>query len=330
MIRARACCRVDLAGGTLDIWPLGVILPGASTVNAAIDVSVEVRLSPRSAGYRFRQGDWAVTESSLAEIRCYPEAALPAIIAEYLALPPVEMELRSGSPRGAGLGASSALAVALLAAGERFLGRQSSPVHLARAARDLEARLMGLPTGLQDHFPALLGGVLQIVYEPAEERVRPLVVDLDGLAVSMLVVFTGVSHFSAGNNWRILERFFAGEVEVRARFERIGALAAELVPLLEAGDWAHAGALMAAEWAERRALAPGITTAVLDQTLAEAEALGAYGGKACGAGGGGCLVFLVPPERRKVIGERMAARGLQVLPAAPSAEPLRIDTGEGA
>jgi D-glycero-alpha-D-manno-heptose-7-phosphate kinase len=220
--------------------------------------------------------------------------------------------------------------VALLAAGERFLGRQSSPVHLARAARDLEARLMGLPTGLQDHFPALLGGVLQIVYEPAEERVRPLVVDLDGLAVSMLVVFTGVSHFSAGNNWRILERFFAGEVEVRARFERIGALAAELVPLLEAGDWAHAGALMAAEWAERRALAPGITTAVLDQTLAEAEALGAYGGKACGAGGGGCLVFLVPPERRKVIGERMAARGLQVLPAAPSAEPLRIDTGEGA
>ena len=104
-------------------------------------------------------------------------------------LPPGEIRIASGSPRGAGLGASSALTVALLALSELVAESRLSRSVAERSAmaRDLEARLMGLPTGLQDHYPGQLGGLLEIAHEPGGERVNRLDVDLESLGESLLV-----------------------------------------------------------------------------------------------------------------------------------------------
>ncbi len=327
MIRARACCRVDLAGGTLDLWPVGLQFPGACTVNVAVDVHVEARMSRRKAGYRVRQADGTFTAETPSLLRERSETSLVGVVAEALGFPPVEIELVSESPRGGGLGASSALAVALISAGEELLGEPpSSPSARARLARDLEARLMGLPTGLQDHYPALLGGALRIVHAPGGERVERLDVDLESLGEHLLLFFTGVSHFSAGQNWDVIRRFFSGDAEVRESFAGIAETAADLGEALETGDFERVGRLVGKEWSHRRRLADGVTTPEIDQALEAAREAGAWGGKACGAGGGGCLVVLAPPESRQVLVERLEAQGLARIRARPSAEPLGVDS----
>ncbi len=328
VVTVRAWCRVDLAGGTLDIWPLGLFHPQARTVNVAVDLAVTVRLRPLAAGYRVLQGESAVEARSAGELARQPEAALIGVAAEALELPPFEVHLASESPRGGGLGASSAMTVAFLAAAEAAFDRPRRPPHEQVAlARDLEARLMGLPTGIQDHYPALLGGALEIRPLPGGERVRRLDVDLGALGASLIVVYSGQSHFSAGNNWQVVRRRLEAEPEITARFEGIAATTAELAPALVAGDLPRVGELMSREWSDRRRLAEGISTPVLEELLRSAAVAGAWGGKACGAGGGGCLAILGPPERREAIAAALESAGGKVLGARPVGSALEITTG---
>ncbi len=323
MLTARAWCRVDLAGGTLDIWPLGMLHPGSRTVNLAIDLAVTVTLAPGGTVYRVAQGEGAVEAASAEELARSEAAGLIGVAAAALALPPLSAVLASGSPRGGGLGASSAMTVAFLAAVDAWRGRPPADPRAAVArARDLEARLMGLPTGVQDHYPALLGGALEIAHCPGGERVRRLDVDLAALGRSLLVVYTGVSHFSAGQNWQIVRRRLDGDPEVAGLLAGIAEVAGEMPAALESGDLARAGGLMAREWSYRRHLAPGVSTPEIESLLGIAHSLGAWGGKACGAGGGGCVALLCPPERRTAIGEALASAGGTVLDAAPTGDSL--------
>ena len=152
MIRATTRCRVDFGGGTLDIWPIGILHPGSVTVNVAVDLPVTVELSRRNDGYLVRQSGAEHLEATIEGLLREPETALVGQVARALDLPPVAISIASASPRGAGLGASSALTVALLAAGEQLVhGRLVLDAgQRAALARDLEARLMGLPTGCQE------------------------------------------------------------------------------------------------------------------------------------------------------------------------------------
>lgn len=325
MVTTKAWCRVDLAGGTLDIWPLGLFHPQARTVNVAIDLAVTVGLQPLPRGYRVRQGESVVEAGSGEELARQPDAALFGVAAAALGLPPFEAALASESPRGGGLGGSSAILIAFLAAAEAAFDRPRLPPDRQVAlARDLEARLMGLPTGVQDHYPAILGGALEIRPLPGGERVRRLDADLEGLGESLLVVYSGQSHFSAGNNWQVVRRRLEAEPEVTAHFEGIAAAAAELAPALEAGDLPRVGALMSREWSHRRLLADGISTPVLEELLRAAAEAGAWGGKACGAGGGGCLAILAPPDRRTAVAAALERTGGRVLRARPVGTGLEI------
>jgi D-glycero-alpha-D-manno-heptose-7-phosphate kinase len=325
---ARAWCRVDLAGGTLDIWPLGLFHPGARTVNLAIDLAVTVKLRPRrdpDSGYRVVQGDSLVEAPTVEALAAHPDGALAGVVAAVLNLPPFELELASGSPRGGGLGASSALVVALLAAAEEaFSLERSTPQAKVHLARDLEARMMGLPTGVQDHYPALLGGALEILHAPGGEQVHRISADLPALAASLLVVYSGQSHFSAGTNWQVVRRRLEGEAEITGLFSGLAEVATETAEALESGDLPRLGALVGREWSYRRQLAEGISTPVLEDLLAAALAAGAWGGKACGAGGGGCLALLCPPGRRAEVSERVERAGGMILDARPTAEPLSV------
>lgn len=82
---------------------------------------------------------------------------------------------------------------------------------------------------------------------------------------------------------------------------------------------------MSREWSFRRRLAEGISTPLLEDLIERALALGAWGGKACGAGGGGCLAFLCPPEKKGAIAEGLEELGGKVLPARPTGEPLAVE-----
>ena len=324
---ARAPCRVDLAGGTLDIWPLGLLHPGARTVNVAVSLPATVEMEGRDRGFRVVQAGSEVEAASADELSRAPSTALVGRVAESLDLPPFTVRLTTESPRGAGLGGSSALIVALIAAAEELLGREpSSTASRAALGRDLEARMMSLPTGTQDHYPALLGGALEIAHRPGGEVVRSLPVDLERLAGSLVVAYTGQSHFSAEQNWQVVRRRLDGEAEARELFEGIAETARRLSRALEEGDLAEVGRLMSEEWGRRRRLAEGVSTPEIEALLERARAAGAWGGKACGAGGGGSIAVLCPPERRPAVEEALDSGGARLLVGArPTARGLALE-----
>jgi D-glycero-alpha-D-manno-heptose-7-phosphate kinase len=222
--------------------------------------------------------------------------------------------------------------VALIAAGETLQHAQGGPRgrttrERARLARDLEARLMGLPTGMQDHYAALKGGAQRLEWLPGGERVERLVVDLGALRASLIVAYTGVSHFSAGNNWRIVRRRLDGSADSGRVFAAIADVAPRCAGALSAGDLAAVGRLMREEWSHRRRLARGVTTKEIERLLSAARRLGAWGGKACGAGGGGCVAILAPAERRVHIERELLLSGATLLRAAPTARGLVTSLG---
>lgn len=324
----RSCCRVDLAGGTLDIWPLGLLHHGARTVNVAIDLPVEVSLAGNPAGrWAVSQGETRVAEADDPRgLVADPEGALVGQVAWALDLPPVHVRLASGSPRGGGLGASSALMVALIRAAEELTGSPArTPAEVVRLARDLEARMMGLPTGLQDHYPPLLGGVLDISYRPGGETVERIDVDLQSLGDAMIVAYSGRSHFSAGSNWEVIRRRLDGQDRALiGLFDRLVEAAGAMAAALAAGDLPAAGRALGDEWSARRQLAPGVSTPTVERMLDAAVAAGAWGGKVCGAGGGGSVVVLAPPERRSAVTEALGTAGGEVLTTRPTATGFQV------
>lgn len=296
-------------------------------MNAAVSLPVTAEVGRRERGYRVEQGGEVHEAEDAVGLGALPGTALVAEVARELDLPPFEARLASASPRGAGLGASSALVVALLAAAEELFGRpRSAPERLAALGRDLEARMMGLPTGVQDHWAALRGGLLEISYRPGGEAVRRLPMDPEALGAGLVVAYTGQSHFSAGQNWQVVRRRLDHEAEVVELFQGIADAATELATALEAGDLPAAGRLMDREWSFRRRLAEGVSTPGIEDLLERARRAGAWGGKACGAGGGGCVALLCPPERRGEVAEALAAGGAELLDARPVAEGLSVST----
>jgi D-glycero-alpha-D-manno-heptose-7-phosphate kinase len=255
-----------------------------------------------------------------------PETALLGLTAAAVGLGPAAMVVESASPRGGGLGASSAITAALIAAAERLDARpERTALERAELARDLEARLMGFPTGLQDHLPPQLGGALAIDYPLGGPRVRRLAIDVERLAGAMTIAYCGRSHLSGRTNWEVVRRRLDGEARTVELFAGIGEIAATLGAALEAGDFESVGRLVGEEWALRRRLAEGVSTPEIERLLEAAGGAGAWGGKAGGAGGGGCVVLVHPPEAGTAVRRALTAAGGELVSAPPTDAGLRVE-----
>ncbi|MGH9805458.1 MAG: GHMP kinase, partial [Candidatus Acidiferrales bacterium] len=164
-IHAYAPTRIDLAGGTLDLWPLYLFHPGALTVNVAITRYAHAVVEPRRDRrivLLSRDSGRSQTYASLAALAASRSHRLP-LLAELVAwIAPrqgLTLTTWSEAPAGAGLGGSSTMAVALCAALTRWLGQRMPAADWIPLSRDIEARVLSVPTGEQDHYPAVFGGL---------------------------------------------------------------------------------------------------------------------------------------------------------------------------
>lgn len=315
--RVVAPTRADLAGGTLDIWPLSLLVPNACTVNAALGLEVwaEVAPAPRWEVVMVDRGV-ELTPDGPADPRLAAEA--PLIAAALAALPPPEPVLVatcSPVPAGSGLGASSALCVALL----RALGGPADPAALTRLARDVEGRLLGMPPGFQDAGAAAFGGVGVFHHELGGWRHERLAVE-EWLAPRLLLFYSGESRFSGTNNLRVFAAAVNQDAEVLGLLGRIAAAAAAAADALRAQDAPSLGLAVGEEMAARGELAPGILTPALEGQFAAAARAGALAAKVCGAGGGGCALALVEPARAEEVAAALVGAGAEML--APGLQPL--------
>ena len=315
-INTSAPTRIDLAGGTIDIWPLYLFHPGAQTLNAAISIRAHATVTGRDDSLvvlRSIDTDTVVEAGDWRELRHEPRLRLLSLLAHFFEVAGITLETRSESPAGAGIAGSSALNVAVCAALSEWKREHLEPEALLQIAMNVEAQAINVPTGLQDYRPALYGGVAAIELDVDGVRRVPLDVDAAALQQRIVLCYTGEPRNSGTNNWEITKRHIDGDRFVFDCFERIRDTAAHMRQALERGDWEGVGAAIAEEWSNRKRLAPGVTTPVIDDLIARATRAGATAAKVCGAGGGGCLFCYGPPDARDAIKDALSAGGARLL-----------------
>lgn len=327
-ITASAPTRIDLAGGTIDIWPLYLFHHGAQTLNAAISlrahVTVEARPDERTTIVSEDTGKQITVDTPQA-LRDDDTLALLGRLAYAYDVRGVNVRTRGESPAGAGIAGSSALNVAVCGAFARWTGANTDPEALLETAKNVEAQAIKVPTGLQDYRPAMYGGIAALELGPHGLSRVALAVERAELQRRIVLCYTGAPRNSGTNNWEIMKRHIDGDAHVFDCFERIRDTAANMRAALTAGDWKETGRQLGIEWENRKRLAPGVTTPQIDQLIARATAAGAYAGKVCGAGGGGCLFCLTPPEHSGEVRAALAAGGARVLDFHIETEGLRVD-----
>jgi D-glycero-alpha-D-manno-heptose-7-phosphate kinase len=326
-IETSAPTRIDLAGGTIDIWPLYLFHDGASTINAAISLRAHAHVEPRSDGaIELRSTDTGARTRAAHWSRLTDAAPLPLLarLAKHYQLDNATLTTRGESPAGAGIAGSSALTIAACGALTRWSGSESDHEELLRVAMNVECQTIRVPTGVQDYRPALYGGVAAIELRVDGIRRVGLDVDPNELERRIVLAYTGAPRSSGTNNWEITKRHLDGDPAIFDCFERIRDTAAAMRAALERSDWDSVGRQIATEWENRKRLAPGVTTPRIESLVARAAAAGATAAKVCGAGGGGCLFCYGPPAARTAIAEALAQGGARVLDYRVETEGLRL------
>jgi D-glycero-alpha-D-manno-heptose-7-phosphate kinase len=332
-IIAEAPCRVDLAGGTLDIWPLYLFHPGAVTVNFAINrftrCTIETLDSPE---IRLCSSDLKAAESypSLAELEEARRPRLPLaahLLRFFRPSAGLAMQTRSESPAGAGIAGSSALMIATTSALNRFTGSGHGPEKIREIAQNVEAQIIRVPTGVQDYYPALYGGVSAVELGPGGVRRAAIPVDLEDFNQRIVLCYTGAPRNSGINNWEVTKAYINGDRKVQRNFGHIASIASSMRTAVEKADWCEAGRLLRADWSHRKGNVPGISTPLIDRLIALAKRAGSLGAKVCGAGGGGCVFFLVERGAQERVARAIANAGAGILPVQVAPRGVTIRKG---
>jgi D-glycero-alpha-D-manno-heptose-7-phosphate kinase len=321
---------VDLAGGTMDLWPLYLFHPGAVTVNFAVNVLTRCKVTRLTDDkIRLKSIDTKVEEEfanfgELCSARKFKHPLAAHLVRFFAPDGGFEVETHSESPAGAGISGSSALMIATTAALARYTGRKLDREQIRVIAQNVEAQLIKVPTGCQDYYPALYGGVSAIHLDPdgihhAAVRVAP-----EELDRRFVLVYTGAPRKSGINNWEVFKAHINGDKKIFHNFERIGEIARAMHHALSMADWKQVAKLIREEWKLRKTNAPKISTPMIEKLIAVALRQGALAAKVCGAGGGGCVVFLTEPENREHISAAIRSYGGQVLPAIVARDGLTV------
>ncbi|MGM9991965.1 MAG: hypothetical protein ACI376_03835 [Candidatus Bruticola sp.] len=330
-ITVTAPMRIDLAGGTLDLHPLYLFLANPLTVTASINLYSMAVVTPIE-GNRIRliseDLDQSVEMENTAELPLGGKLDLLARAVKFYA-PQGGLELRtkSAAPKGSGLGASSSLLMSMSKALSLFSNRNDSMHDLIMYGASLEAQNLRIPTGYQDYYGACLGGINGLEFKVEGHNIRSLYSSdafFNKLNESMVVSFTGISHFSGTSNWNMLKRYIDNEGDTVKRMEAIEDTAHQMWDALICEDLDKVALALDREWQNRRGLAEGVTNDRIDSMVLAAKNAGALASKICGAGGGGCMITLCKPENRNRVIEALQSKGAEILAVSIDTEGLRV------
>ena len=329
-ISSQAPCRVDLAGATLDIWPLYLFHDNVVTVNFAVNRYTRCDIVTHAdPSIVLRSKDLGKEEkfdslAALCAAKRYKLPVLALLVRHFAPAVGFTMESFSEAPAGAGISGSSALMIATATALNKLTGAAHRIEKIREIAQNIEAQVIRVPTGAQDYYPAMYGGVSAVELTPAGITRTALPVEANELDQRFVLVYTGAPRNSGINNWEVMKGHIDGNRAIHRNFDRIAAIANSMRTALHVHDWDSAGRLMREEWSYRRKNIPGITTPLIDELVTTARRSGSTGAKVCGAGGGGCVVFLVEPGTKEKVSVALKAAGAEVLDAKVAPKGVRV------
>jgi D-glycero-alpha-D-manno-heptose-7-phosphate kinase len=236
-------------------------------------------------------------------------------ILRELRLPsPVYISTISDVPSGSGLGSSSSYAVGLLNAVYAFRAMNVTPGDLADMACHIEIDVLKKPIGKQDQYPAAFGGLNHIRFDKdsgvAISPVSMARAGISDLFDHFLFFWTGMTR-QADSVLSEQKSNIASRHQVLCEMRD---MADDVASRLRRGaiDIPAFGRLMHEAWQMKRKLASNISNGPIDQAYDAAMGAGAWGGKLCGAGNGGFLLFCAPPNKHDDI--RAALTHLREIP----------------
>ncbi|MCR5002839.1 MAG: dehydrogenase [Bacteroidales bacterium] len=312
IIRSKAPLRLGLAGGGSDVSPYSDIY-GGLILNATINLFAYCTIE---------ETDDALIHINAFDADCVQD--LPAaksldidgkaslfkgvynrIMQDYPSDRPLSgfrITTYNDAPAGSGLGTSSTMVVAIVKAFVEWLSLPLGDYEIARLAYVIERKDLGLEGGKQDQYAASFGGFNYMEFLQSDiVIVNPLKVKkwiIDELESSMLLYFTGKSRSSAAIISEQQKNTSSGNKVAVEAMHRIKQSAVDMKNALLKGDIRELARIMGEAWENKKKMATSITNPMIQEAMDAALGAGALAGKVSGAGGGGFIMFVLPPEKK--------------------------------
>ena len=301
--RARSPVRIDLAGGWTDVPPFSAH-EGGFVVNAAISRYAYATLEPNTTGeYRIESADYN-TYFEAHSIRQMEYDGNLDLLKAAIRRRGLDMGAhiitRSDAPPGSGTGSSASMGVTMVGIIDHMGAAELDKLQIAALANLLEIEDLGIPGGKQDQYAAALGGINFMEFKGPEVTVERIEVSEEfmlELEKHLLLIYTGKSRLSGDLISRVMGAYERDEAGVREALLNIRQAALDMRNALLAEDLRRVGEVLDFNWENQKRLYAEMTTPKIEALFSVAEPEGLLGGKACGAGGGGCIALLCEPDR---------------------------------
>lgn len=341
IVRSRAPVRIDFAGGWTDVALFTQEQPGA-VLNAAINIYSyvtakklpEKRVQTKEYGYshfkteadkriRIYSADFDIFEEAkeIKELEYngnidLAKAAIKRMGVSLGVSCGVELITRSNAPAGSGLGSSASMGVALIGAISRLNNSYLLPYEHAEMASAIERHELGILGGKQDHYASALGGISFMEFSGEEVKTSKLQLSQDlicELEKSLILCYTGRSRLSGDIHQKVTGAYLSKDENTLSALKNLKQVAVEMKTQLLKGDLISFGQLLNENWQNQKRLHPSVTNSQIDALFEIALRNGAVGGKAGGAGGGGCLMFYCQPEKEHLVRRKLEEQRIQII-----------------
>lgn len=300
MIVVRAPLRISFVGGGTDIADFYRRHPGR-VISTAIDKFVYVAINrtpliPKVSA-RYSISETVEHPSELQHTR------IKAALLDMGIGKGIEIGSFASLPAKTGLGSSSSFSVALMKGLHAYIGKKLDKGEAAEAASRLEIKLIGEPIGKQDQYAAAFGGLNVVQFNSDESvNVDPVLLDYKkrlGLENKILLFFTGLTRAASSV---LTEQ----KANIDKKFDTLKEMTEqvhEFRDVLLMGDFERLGGMLHQGWLKKKSLASNVSNSVIDDLYGAGMNAGAWGGKVLGAGGGGCVMFLVAEDKKPAVRE---------------------------
>jgi len=320
--------RVDFCGGTLDLWPLSVLIKDAKTYNASISCKTEVSYEASNSGlsvfvespdfkeeYEFSDLD-SFFESEDSKLSLLKES-FKAFLFEKPDLSLLgKWYVRSESPAGSGLGGSSSLLISMVKVLSEVSKIDFDTYSMVTMAKNIETRVLKKPAGVQDYYPAVKPGLGCLSFSATGEKHSLLKSEhLDFLNEHLLIVDSQIKHHSGMNNWDIFKKYIEGDESVKEALLSLARVSESFNEVISKKDPYELQKLFEMELEARKKVSESYFTKELSDycdQFSQVEGLLSF--KVCGAGGGGCLLILCEKGFKNAVLQSLKDMKAAVLP----------------
>ncbi len=315
-IRSRAPLRIGLAGGGTDVDPYASEKGGA-VFNTTINKYAYCTIIPNNTSTMSVESvNYGMYEAYLDNGPLPLDGNMDlvkAVTNHFEIKDGFRMLLQSDSPPGSGLGGSSTVIVAAIAAVAEWTGEKMTSSELAHLAYKLEREDIGLKGGKQDQYAAVFGGFNLMKFREDGVDVNRVKIKeniLNELQYRSILCYTGKTRESANIIDSQMKRFKQGDNELALDMTK--EMAFDMATALEKGDIEETGRLLDLGWSYKKQFSDKITNPEIDNLYNAAKELGAIGGKVSGAGGGGFMFFICDYDKKYVVSEKLTKLGATV------------------